>query len=193
MTYTVVFDLETGGIEPQHPTIQLAAVALEDVTLQEVSLFEQKIAFDVAVCDPEALKIVGYDPALWVKAERAPVVVEQFRVWVKPYSSIAMKGKNPPHRPYAVAKMAGYNAATFDMPRLRALYGTSFCPCSYLVRDVLYRALFYFDERPDLTPPENFKLSTVAAYFGIETTGAHDALADARMTARLMAALRGEI
>lgn len=47
---TVYYDVETGGTEPQHPTIQLAAIAVDGG--KELGAFEQKIQFDEAACDP---------------------------------------------------------------------------------------------------------------------------------------------
>lgn len=181
--YVVFFDLETGGVEPQHPTIQLAAVAVDDLG-SEASAFEIKIAFDEAAADPEALRMNHYDRAAWAKAVPPPNAAARFASWLRPYQSVALMSKRT-NRPYHVARLSGYNALTFDLPRLRALFGDAFFPCEYLVRDVLQRALFYFDEHPNLQRPENFKLATLGAYFGLGIDGAHDALADARLTARL--------
>lgn len=189
--YTVYFDVETGGVQPNHPTISLAATAVDERG-EGIGCFYEKIAFKVADCDPEALAINGYTKEAWEKAEQPSVIAEQFRVWLKPYCSIPMKSKRPPFRDYTIAQLAGYNALTFDEPRLRALFGASFCPWSYLVRDVLQRVLFYFDERPNVTKPENFKLATVCEYFDIPIT-AHDALGDARATSALAMRLREEV
>ncbi len=70
------------------------------------------------------------------------------------------------------------------------MFDGSFFPCEYLCRDVLQRALFYFDEHPELEKPYNFKLSTVAQWFGLSADGAHDALADARLSAKLHRAIQ---
>lgn len=191
MTFTIFFDLETGGVQPQHPTIQIGAIAV-DASGAEASSFECKILFDESKCDPEALAINGYTKEAWKHAQTERATAASFANWLKPYASIEMVSKNS-GKPYRVAKLAGYNAVSFDLPRPKALFGTEFFPCSYLVRDVLQRALFYFDERPSVTPPENFRLATVAAYFDIPTNGAHDALADARMSARLAARLAEEV
>ncbi len=188
-TYTVYFDTETGGVLPTHPTIQLAAIAVDDETLEEVADFEAKIAFNEDDADPEALKINHYDASLWVGAFSAHDVAKLFAMWVRPYSSLQMMSKRT-QKPYNVAKLAGYNALTFDLPRLRAMFGESFFPCSYMVRDVLQRMMFYFYEHPSLWKPENMKLSTVCAYFEIDPTGAHDALQDARMAAALIRKMR---
>lgn len=188
MNYIVYFDLETGGVQPQHPTIQLAAVAIDEATRQEVAGFECKIAFNEADCDQEALAMNHYVAADWAQAVSPAAAAAKFAAWLKPYSSVEMISKRT-GKPYRVAKLAGYNAVGFDLPRLRALFGTAFFPCSYLVRDVLQRAFFYFDERPTIQPPENFKLATVCARFEVAIEGAHDALADARMCAALAARL----
>ena len=186
--FVVYFDLETGGVEPQHPVIQLAAVAIDDAGA-EAGAFERKLAFDATACDPEALRINHYDPAAWKGADTLAQAVARFAGWLKPYSSVSLLSKRT-GRPYSVARLAGYNSIAFDLPRLRALFGTAFFPCEYLCRDVLQRALFYFDEHPELPKPENFKLATVCAYFKISVDGAHDALADARLSARLSRALQ---
>lgn len=95
-------------------------------------------------------------------------------------------------KPYRVAQLAGYNALTFDLPRVRAMFGESFFPCSYMVRDVLQRMMFYFDEHPSLWKPENMRLTTVCEYFKIAPDGAHDALTDCRLAAALIRMIRAE-
>jgi DNA polymerase III epsilon subunit-like protein len=188
MAYTVYFDLETGGVEPRHPTIQLAAVAIaEDGS--EADAFMARLQFNEADCDAEALKMNHYDPAAWANAIAPDRAVERFAVWLEPFRSVTLTSKRT-GRDYTVAKLAGYNALTFDAPRLRQLFGTRFTPWSHQIRDVLQRALFWFDEHPEAPRPENYRLATVAAYFGLATDGAHDALADARMAAALYDRLR---
>ncbi len=91
---------------------------------------------------------------------------------------------------YTLARLAGYNALLFDLPRLKALFGAEFFPCSHLVRDVLQRAVAYFDEHPDEPPPENFKLATIGRYFGLNVDGAHDALFDARLSLQVLREIR---
>jgi DNA polymerase III epsilon subunit-like protein len=191
MSTIVVFDTETGGVMPQHPTIQLAAIAVDESEWKEIDSFQVKIRFDEAAADPEALRMNHYDPEVWKKEAVPPSdAARQFAQWVRPHCSIEMVSKRTGN-PYTVAKLAGYNALTFDLPRLRELFGTAFFPCSYHVRDILQRAMFWYDEHPEEKRPESLKLGTVCAYFGIEVDGAHDALADARMTAALAKRLRG--
>lgn len=185
MSVLVHFDFETGGILDRHPSIQLAAVAWDGAL--ELGAFEQKIAFQEADADPEALRLNHYDPQAWVDAKAPGITASRFAAWLRPYCTIQKTSKAG--NPYCVARLAGYNAASFDAPRLRNLFGSQFLPAEHPVRDVLQRAVFYFDERPEMPRPENMKLTTVAAHFGIEVNGAHDALADARICARLYLAL----
>ncbi len=183
--YTIVFDFETGGVEPHHPSIQLAAIAV-DATWTEVASFEQKIAFDAAACDPKALEMNHYDPAAWAEASSPAVTAARFANWLRPYQALTLMSQRT-GRPYHVAQCAGYNVA-FDQPRLKALFGASFMPCGFLMRCVLQRVLWHYDEFGGA--PENFKLSTVAAALGIDTTGAHDALTDVRLTAAVYRTIR---
>lgn len=171
----VYFDLETGGTQPQHPTIQLAAIAVDGGV--ELASFEQKIAFNEADADPEALRINHYTREAWVDAVSPAVAASRFAAWLRPYSTVERLSKAG--NPYTVARAAGYNAVAFDWPRVRAMFGTQFCPIDYLVRDVLQRVLWYCDLQGQA--PENFKLTTVAAWLGIPTDGAHDALFDTRL------------
>lgn len=176
----VYFDLETGGTDPAHPTIQLAAVAMDGAT--ELGSFEQKIAFTEADCDPEALAMNHYDAATWVDAVEPLVAAARFAAWLRPYQSVTMTSKRT-GATYTVAVLAGYNAVKFDEPRLRDLFGDRFTPWSYQVRNVLQRVLFYCDESGEA--PSDFKLSTVAAWLGIAVDGAHDALVDVRLCAKV--------
>lgn len=184
---TIYFDFETGGVLPEHPSIQLAAIAVDDKTGKELGAFEQKIQFDAYKCDPEALKLNGWSETNWIAAVAPTFAADRFARFIQPFKCVEMVSKKT-GKPYLVAKGAGYNALTFDWPRLRALFGSTFLPVSYHVRDVLQRVIFYFDEHGNA--PKDFKLSTVCQHMGIDTTGAHDALADVRMTAALYAKIK---
>lgn len=182
---TVYLDTETGGIKPEHPTIQLAAVAVDGET--ELGHFEHKIAFKESDADPDALAMNHYTREAWINAMPGPVVASRFAAWLRPYCQIERISRAG--NPYRIALAAAYNAP-FDSPRVQALFGTQFCPISYHVRDVLQRALFWFDEHPEAAKPADMKLTTVAAHFGLETGGAHDALADARLCAAVAKSMR---
>lgn len=187
MSHTVYFDLETGGIEMRHPVIQLAAIAVDDQTGDEAGAFERKIQFAIDACDPEALRVNHFTVDAWRYATPPAVTVAAFSAWLKPFSSVEKLSQRT-GAPYLLAKLAGFNAVTFDGPRLKALYAGSFFPCSYQIRDVLQRAFWWFDERGIV--PEDFKLTTLCRHFGIDTDGAHDALTDVRLTIALARAMR---
>jgi len=189
MSKTIYFDLETGGVEPKHPNIQLAAICIDDATGQEIDKFEKKISFNEADADPEALRINGYTAEAWKDAVPVGAACAKFTRWSEPHRTIEMISKRT-GAPYMVGKLAGYNALTFDLPRLKSMFGASFFPFSYLVRDVLQRAMFWFDEHPEVKNPGSLKLTKVCEHFGIAIEGAHDALVDVRMTAALAKRLR---
>lgn len=181
---TIYLDTETGGTKPEHPTIQLAAVAMDgDV---EVSAFEQNIIFEVLDCDKEALAMNHYTPEAWANAVRPEQCAARFAAWLRPFQAVTLTSKRTGN-PYTVARWAGYNIP-FDGLRVRALFGTGFCPLEMLGRDVLQRVLFWADESG--TALENYRLTTVATYFGLSVDGAHGALADARMCAAVERAMR---
>lgn len=186
MSHTVYFDLETGGIEMRHPVIQLAAIAVEDATGDEAGAFERKIQFSIEACDPEALRVNHFTAEAWARATSPAATVTAFSAWLKPFSIEKLSQRAG--APYVLAKLAGFNAVTFDGPRLKAMYAGSFFPCSYQIRDVLQRAFWWFDERGIV--PEDFKLTTLCRHFGIDTDGAHDALTDVRLTIALARAMR---
>lgn len=186
---TIYFDLETGGLEPCHPNIQLAAIVMDDSTGEEIASFEQKIKFSESEADPEALRVNHYSPVAWKDAIAPAGAAQRFAAFIGPHRSIEMVSKRT-GEPYSVGKLAGYNALTFDLPRLRRMFGAAFFPCSYHVRDILQRVMFWFDEHPNVSKPDSLKLGTVCEFFKISVDGAHDALVDVRMTAALARRLR---
>lgn len=189
MSFTCYFDTETSGLEAHHAVIQLAAIAINDQTGAEVDSFERKVRFNAALASLEALKINHYDPATWkVEAEEPATVIAKFTAWAKPYACIDMVSKSS-GKPYKVGKLAGHNVVAFDLVRLRRMYSTTFFPFSYHAKDTLQRALWFYDEHPELKRPESLKLSTLCAHFGIAVDGAHDALCDVRMSAALARAI----
>ena len=184
MSYTIFFDTETGGVLPHQPTIQLAGIVVDDSDWSEKASFECKIKFDEKDADPEALKINHYTPEAWRDAIPGPVAALRFAKFCEPYRSIQMVSKRTGN-PYSVGKLAGHNAATFDLPRLRQLFGENFFPFSYHVKDTLQRALWFYEEHPEVKRPESLKLSVLCESFGICVDGAHEALADVRMSAAI--------
>lgn len=187
MNYTIFADIETDGLHEDCQVIQLAAIAVDD-SFAEVASFERKVAFDEFAADAEALKVNHFTREAWSDAPSPRQVVQEFNRWMEPYRSIQMVSKKS-GKPYSVAKLAGHNFSTFDLPRLRRMYGESFFLCSYHAKDTLQRALWFFDENPQLNRPKSLKLSVLAEYFGIAVDGAHDALVDVRLSAAVAKAM----
>lgn len=186
--YTIYFDLETSSLSEQCDIIQLAAIAVEDPTLREVETFQVKIEFAVDRADPKSLTINHYDPEVWLREQVGPSkAAQQFNSFLEGYKCITSIGRNGP---YSVAKLAGFNAVSFDGPRLFNWFQRQgrFLPADRRVRCVLQRVLWYFDERG--LALENYKQPTVATYFGLSPEGTHDALADVRTMLEIVRRLR---
>jgi DNA polymerase III alpha subunit (gram-positive type) len=177
----VFFDFETGGVTDEAPDIQLAAVAV-DKNWNEIGVFEEKIAFDVTLAAKEALDLNHYTLEGWKNAKEPGDVVRLFCKFLNDFKVVQMVSKRT-NNPYMVARLAGHNVATFDMPRLRRIFGASFLPADPRALDTLQRALWFAQETGDW--PENFRLETLCKHFGLEAIGAHDALADVRMSIAL--------
>lgn len=189
MSFTLVVDVETSGLEDHHEVIQLAAIAVNDQTGKEESSFERKVKFNAALASVEALKVNHYDPEVWRREAKEPAtVIAEFNEWAKPYHCIEMTSKTKGTK-YMVGKLMGHNIVAFDLVRLRRMYSTRFFPFSYHAKDTLQRAMWFFDEHPEVKRPESLKLSVLCQYFGIDCTGAHDALSDVRMSAALARAI----
>lgn len=190
MNPVVYFDLEAGGLELHHPIIQLAAVAIDEYGV-ELGSYNQRLQFNIGDCDPYALELNHYTPEAWADAISLKEAVATFGNFLKKYKSVKCVSKRT-GSPYMVARVGGYNAAAFDMPRLRNLFATQFLPAHAMVLDVLQLALWYFELFPN-HKPENLKLATVCAYFEIPLERAHDALSDVRATGQLAVKLKREL
>lgn len=192
MNTIVYFDLETGGLNLEHPIIQLAAVAM--VNGEQVAEFEAKLKFNPNICDGDALKLNGYYSELpgalstyvtcnaaWNNAELPATVCKRFAQFLEPFKNIEKISKAG--KPYKVAQLAGYNSAVFDMPRLQKLFSDNqiFLPADWKTLDVFQLAIWYFHLNPE-GKPESLKLSSLCQHFGISLENAHDALADVKAT-----------
>jgi DNA polymerase III epsilon subunit-like protein len=192
MNTIVFFDTETGGLKPEHPTIQLAAIAVAvDDGWHELESFERKIAFDVAKADPEALAMNHFDPAAWKGAPSERQVVEEFGAFLKRHSSVELVSQRT-GRPYKVARIGGHNIAGFDLDRVAAMFKRhgAFFPVDFRTAlDTRYGAVWLFEggaaAREPESQPKNFKLTGLAEHFGIPVEGAHEALFDVRLSIAL--------
>jgi DNA polymerase III alpha subunit (gram-positive type) len=191
MSTAVFFDLETGGLSDIHPNIQLAAVAVDESTWDEIGTFERKIRFPYSAADPQALAMNHYNADVWIKeAVDSYQVCTEFAAFLEPFKCIEFVSKRT-GRPYSVAKLIGHNAATFDGPRLKRMFEAHnlFLPADPRVRCTVQAAMWWFDWH-NVAPP-SYKLSALCEYFGLPVADdAHDALADVRMTVQVARRLR---
>lgn len=185
----VFFDLETAGLSPSAPIIQLSAVAVDRTTWEElIPPFNKLIKFDEALAEPRALEVNHYSPERWkAEAESLGSVLTSFGNWLRAYTTIPMLSKR--QSTYYIAQLAGYNTESFDGPRLRDAFKQHglFYPAHYRTLDVLQLAAWAAMRKGELAP--SLKLSDVCNRYGISTEGAHDALADVRMTIKLAQAI----
>jgi DNA polymerase III epsilon subunit-like protein len=187
----VFFDIETAGLRPVDPTIQLAAIAVGP-DWREIETYERKIAFDPRGADPKALELNHFDAAVW-KRDAVPErqAVEEFGALLNRHRSVELVSKRT-GRPYTVARLAGHNAASFDLDRVAAAFkrfDIFFAVDFRSVLDTRHGAVWFFETHPELPKPADYKLGTLAAYFGIEADGAHDALVDVRLSAGIARAI----
>lgn len=182
---TVYFDVETDSLRDDLQIIQLAAIAV-DGDWRELGTFERKLFFDEKRSDKQALELNHYDPVLWQKVGVSPVqACADFAAFLKPHCTLQMISKRT--GPYLVARLAGHNAATFDAKHLFRVFKECnvFLPADPRARCTVQRALWLFDEHGISKLPDNYRLETLCKWFGIDCSGAHDALTDVRLTIAL--------
>lgn len=188
----VVFDLETTGTDPARDlVVQVGAVVLDE-SLEEKDSFEVKVRIDEAGerAGAAALRLNSFDPGLWEKeAVSEASAAKRFAAFLKEHATLRREGKRG--KPFFVAELAAYNAP-FDLSFLKAWYErlNLFLPASYHALCIMQRAKWHFLEAPRSKPPSDWKLGTVSSHLGVPLGDeAHDALADARATARVYKAL----
>lgn len=187
---TVYFDIETAGLNRNHPVIQIGAIAVAGD--RELEAFERKLQFNPAAADREALEMNSYNRDDWVREAMPPEkAAAEFAGFCRRHAKLELVSKRG--NPYRAARLAGYNCVAFDIPRTRDLIGRVYWPaCWWYPLDVYQRVIWHFEES-GRDWPANFQQPTVAEYFGIDVGDAHDALDDARTTWRIAQALRAQV
>lgn len=186
----VFIDLETTGLEPWRPVMQVAAVAVAR-NLAELEHFEAKVQFPTKWADPAALRKVHYSPAIWRREARpARQVAQELAAFLTRHATVDMVSAEG--RPYRVAQIVAHNAA-FDGAFLRNWFDRLdlFFPGHFRMLCTVQRAVWLFQEDTSLTPPDDYKLGTLCQYFGVRLRPeeAHDALNDVRATVQLYRAM----
>lgn len=178
------YDLETGGIEDRHPTIQIAA-SVWDVGLDgELASFQRKLQFDPAACSPQALEVNAYSPEGWVDAVDPATGWQDFFRFCGEHRSKPMVSKKG--NQYLVTIAGGHNVTAFDFPRVvrAARKLDAFMPLWWYQLDTY--ALAVWARALGALPEMRLNLESLSTHFGVGFSGEqHDALVDCRLAARV--------
>ena len=192
----IVFDYETGGINPNEcqPT-QLAALALDGVTLKCLATFDSEMWAEtnddkalengLSPLQAGALKVTGKTREQIAKAPKPKAVWTKFVSFVKKYN----KNNTQWGRPIP----CGYNIINYDLPiinRMAKAFGpyddkylrsSLFHPIKKI--DVMDDMYLWTESDPNVT---SISMDNVRKRMGISGEGAHDALQDVKDTANIM-------
>ena len=192
----IVFDFETGGINPHEcqPT-QLAALALDGANLNMLASFnsemwaetddDKAIEKGLSPLQAGALKVTGKTREQIAKAPKPSAVWSKFVAFVKKYN----KNNTQWGRPIP----CGYNIINYDLPiinRMAKVFGpyddkylrsTLFHPIRKI--DMLDDMFMWTESDPSVT---SISMDNVRKRMGMSEDGAHDALQDVKDTANIM-------
>jgi DNA polymerase III epsilon subunit-like protein len=179
---TVFIDFETSGLKPdQHEIVQAGIVVVDD-NFQHLKSFDwPEVAFDITKAEKEALEVnkyVGFQNPITQEQLCLELnkVLQEYAV----HEKVSKKGN-----PYYVAKLGGHNVGNFDVLFLDALFKRFglYCPIDYHYVDTVPMAMAYFHKRA--SKPKSVKLTALGEFFGFPVEGAHGALFDADLSAKL--------
>ena len=102
----VFVDLETAGLDPWRPIIQIAAIAV-DCNLRELERFEAKLKFNSKFADVKSLRKASYSRELWEQEAQPSIqVMKQFSELLRRHATvdqISSKGV-----PFSVAQLVAH-------------------------------------------------------------------------------------
>jgi DNA polymerase III epsilon subunit-like protein len=207
----IVFDTETGGLNPDDsvewslvrskvkigdkltgkfskyasPILELGAIRLNPFNLEEVDQFhsicgpEKNESFELFIskCTDDALKINGFNSRLdeLKNAEPTSEVLKKFISWLP-------KTKNGRPKFIPSGQNARYDIDMINHACLR--HGINFQIYQHPLELISFSLLFF--GLKDTQIVANHRLTTVASALGVDTSNAHSALADVRMTAECL-------
>jgi exonuclease I len=199
-----VFDFETDGSDPTSCSpVQIAAIIVDPLTLDVIPDSEFNIHFkpETLEKDPNYVyttdildfhaKVRGSSKEYILKEWQSYPSQEQswkmFTDYLSKYHSRSSKKSQ-----FSAPISAGYNINRFDLKiidRLSKKYNNVnkennsdiFYPRDVI--DVMNLIFYWFENNSDL---KNYTLDSLREYFGIDKTGAHDALKDVKDTASIM-------
>jgi len=199
-----VFDFETDGVDPTVCSpVQIAAVMVDPLQLEIIEGSEfntyfkpetleqsESYKYETDVLDFHA-KVKGCQAddilAEWKKYPKQELSWNLFINYLDKYHTRTSKKSQ-----FSAPIAAGYNIYRFDLPiinRLSKKYGNTnkegnsgiFFPRD--VVDTMNLIFYWFEHNNDL---KSYTLDSLRDYFGIDKTGAHDALKDVKDTAEIL-------
>lgn len=199
-----VFDFETDGSDPKECSpVQIAAVIVDPINLEIVPNSEFTINFKPEVLEQDADYVYTTDILDFhskVKGSSKESVLEEWKNYPKQQQSWNMfvnyldkyHSRSSKKSQFSAPIAAGYNIFRFDLKiidRLSQKYGNTnkennsdlFYPRDVL--DVLNLVFYWFEHNADV---KSYTLDSLREYFGIDKTGAHDAVKDVKDTAEIM-------
>lgn len=155
------FDCETGGLDPrENDILQMAAILTDPTGTKVLEEYEAKV-FPKKSVHPKAAEVNGYTVEKWAAAGAKDIDI--------PLVKILQMGRN--------AIFTAHNAS-FDW---------GFFEAAYKARGARWQSDYHRYDTVAMALPllrhgfvSSLKLTTLSAYFGIEHSNAHDALADVR-------------
>ncbi len=160
----VAFDVEFNTVDEIEHLIQVSAVSFENG--KEIAAFDSYVYSDVPV-NSFVVGLTGITQEKVLTAPKASEALSKLKSFV------------------ADLPVIGYNAHKSDLPILLE-NGLDLTPLYAL--DVYETADSMRDNK--LHGIKNFQLKSLAEFFGVAEKNAHNALADARMTARIYEAMK---
>jgi DNA polymerase III epsilon subunit-like protein len=199
-----VFDFETDGSDPKECSpVQIAAIMVDPINLDIIPNSEFNINFKPEVLESDdkyqyTTDILDFHSK--VKGCSKDDVLNEWRNYPKQQQSWNMfvnyldkyHSRSSKKSQFSAPIAAGYNINRFDLKiidRLSQKYGnvnkekTSNLFYPRDVVDVMNLVFYWFESNPDL---KSYTMDSLREYFGIDKTGAHDAIKDVKDTADIM-------
>lgn len=177
---TVFIDIEPISKTLSSQPMEYAAVAVESGTYRVLDSIDCKIRFDTRDADPKMLGAGKWSPTIWeqfaIDELDAAMKLSQF---LKRHATVE-KTSSKTNKSYRVAQLAAHNAE-FDTSRLRSWFERLelFFPAARRSLCTEQLAKWFVEMRQDLAPPYDYRLSTLAVYFSLQTVPDHHSVNDA--------------
>lgn len=177
----IIADTETGGLDAyKHSIVQIGAVVWEAGRIVPDSHFNEIINDEAGELDPVAVEMHGYTRERISTCGYSPSVV--FDLWQSYLDRFRVKDE--------LLVLGGHNVG-FDSEFLRRFYRLNGYDRAGYEKDFSHRqfdtaSVARFLIEVGLIPPQEPKSVSLFAHFGCPPTRAHDALADAEATGRLL-------